>query len=151
MRLLFTILSIFLFNASAFALDLEKACDTCDFFIIEKAENKNNCIEYNKYFFQGKKINKSYEEFCRYFVPNHKYAEFFKRYLPESNERYVVAPEHSDNSTVSFFYELVPKQKSIKEGKRANVEMIIDNERYYFQLQEVNNGTEISSCYNHIK
>ena len=35
----------------------------------------------------------------------------------------------------------------ILKGKKANIEMIIDNEKYYFQLKEIDGGTEISSCY----
>ncbi len=103
--------------------------------------------EYVKYFFKDKRIGKAYEEFGDYFVPTHKYAEFWKRYLPDSNEKYFVNKEHVNNSTVSIFYEILPKKIHIKEGKKANIEMIIDNEKYYFQLKEIDGGTEISSCY----
>ena len=34
-----------------------------------------------------------------------------------------------------------------KNVSKANIEMIIDNEKYYFQLKEIDGGTEISSCY----
>ena len=50
-----------------------------------------------------------------------------------------------------MFYEIIPKKIHIKEGKKANIEMVVDKERYYFQLQEVDNGTEISSCYSILK
>lgn len=151
MRLFFIIVSLFLVNTAVFAADYEKACPACDFVVIEKAVNKYNCTEYYKYFFQGKKIGKSYEEFGAFFVPNHKYAEFWKRYLPDSNEKYFVNKEYVNNSNVSMFYEIIPKKISLKEGKKANIEMIVDNEKYYFQLREVDNGTEISSCYSLLK
>lgn len=149
MRILFTFIFAISMVFSAYAY--EKACPTCDFYIIEKAENKDNCTEYTKYFFEKKKIGKSYEEFGAYFVPNHKYAEYWKRYLPDSNEKYTVDKKHVNNSYVMLFYEIIPKKIHIKEGKKANLEMVVDKERYYFQLREVENGTEIISCYSILK
>lgn len=149
MRILFTFIFAISMVFSVYAY--EKACPTCDFYIIEKAENKDNCTEYTKYFFEKKKIGKSYEEFGAYFVPNHKYAEYWKRYLPDSNEKYTVDKKHVNNSYVMLFYEIIPKKIHIKEGKKANLEMVVDKERYYFQLREVENGTEITSCYSILK
>lgn len=151
MRVFLTIISFLFITGSAFAEEYEKACPTCNFIVIEKAVNTNDCKEYYKYFFKDKKIGKAYEEFGSYFVPNHKYAEFWKRFLPDSNEKYFVNKEHVNNANVSMFYEILPKKIHIKEGKKANIEMIVDSERYYFQLREVEGGTEISSCYSIIK
>ncbi len=147
------IIGIFLLilNMSVYAEEYEKACPSCDFVVIEKSINTNECKEYFKYFFKDKRIGKAYEEFGAYFVPKHKYAEFWKRYLPDSNEKYFVNKEYVDNSTVSMFYEILPKKIHIKEGKKANIEMIVDNEKYYFQLKEVDGGTEITSCRSIIK
>ncbi len=137
----------FLLLFSVFVQASEKACPSCDFVITEKSVNINNCNKYTKYFFENKKIGKSYEQFAAYFVPNHTYAEFWKRYLPDSNEKYAVDKKYVDGAFVSMFYEIIPKKIHIKEGKKANIEMVVDNERYYFQLKEVEKGTEISECY----
>lgn len=149
MRIFLTTAILLFICFSAFAYD--KACPTCDFYVIEKAQNKDNCTEYIKYFFENKRIGKSYEELGAYFVPNHKYAEYWKRFLPESNEKYTVDKKYVNNSYVMLFYEIIPKKIHIKEGKKANLEMIVDKERYYFQMQEVDNGTEITSCYSILK
>lgn len=146
MKIIFAMLSTLLLGISVYAEEYEKACPTCDFVIIESSSNVNNCIEYYKYFFKNVKIGKAYEKFSSYFVPNHKYAEFWKRYLPDSNEKYFVKKEYVDNSTVTMFYEIIPK-KFLKEGKKANINMVVDNEKYYFQLKEINDGTEITFCY----
>ena len=151
MKIFVIIISLFVLNISAYAEVYEKACPNCDFVIMEKSVNSAECKEYFKYFFKDKRIGKAYEEFGAYFVPNHKYAEYWKRYLPDSNEKYFVNKEYVNNSTVSMFYEILPKKIHIKEGKKANIEMIVDNEKYYFQLREVDGGTEITSCYSIIK
>lgn len=151
MKIFAVIISLFILNISAYAEEYEKACPNCDFVVMEKSVNTNECKEYFKYFFKDKRIGKAYEEFGSYFVPNHKYAEFWKRYLPDSNEKYFVNKEYVDNSTVSMFYEILPKKIHLKEGKKANIEMIVDNEKYYFQLREVDGGTEITSCFSFIK
>lgn len=151
MKVLFIMLSFLILNSSLYATEYEKVCPECNFVLIEKSINKDSCDTYYKYFFKNQKIGKAYEEFCSYFVPTYKYAEFLKRYLPDSNEKYFVNKEYVDNSTVTIFYEIKPKKIHIKEGKKANIEMIVDNEKYYFQLMEINNGTEISSCYSIIK
>lgn len=137
-------------SVSVYAEEYEKACQSCDFVILEKLINTGSCKEYHKYFFQNKKIGRAYEEFCVYFIPNHKYAEFWKRYLPDSNEKYIVKKEYVDNSTVTMFYEVIPK-KSFRDGKKVNIDMIIDNEKYHFQLREIDKNTEIISCYNNIE
>lgn len=149
MRIYIAVFLIFCTGFSVFAY--EKACPTCNFVVIEKSVNTKECKEYYKYFFEKKKIDKAYEEFGAYFVPNHKYAEYWKRFLPESNEKYTVDKQYVNNSYVMMFYEIIPKKIHIKEGKKANIEMVVDKERYYFQLQEVDNGTEISSCYSILK
>ncbi|MDE7168935.1 MAG: hypothetical protein K2N67_01945 [Mucispirillum sp.] len=133
-----------------FRLDVsasEKACPECDFLIIEKAENTGDCITYHKYFFEGKKIGKAYEALGAYFAPNHKYGEFWKRYLPETREKYIVNKELTDNVTVMMVYDIIPKTKHVREGKKANIEMIADKENHYFELRETENGVEISYCY----
>lgn len=149
MRIYIAVFLIFCTGFSVFAY--EKACPTCNFVVIEKSVDTKECKEYYKYFFEKKKIDKAYEEFGAYFVPNHKYAEYWKRFLPESNEKYTVDKQYVNNSYVMMFYEIIPKKIHIKEGKKANIEMVVDKERYYFQLQEVDNGTEISSCYSILK
>lgn len=149
MRIYIAVFLIFCTSFSVFAY--EKACPTCNFVVIEKSANTKECKEYYKYFFEKKRIDKAYEEFGAYFVPNHKYAEYWKRFLPESNEKYTVDRQYVNNSYVMMFYEIIPKKIHIKEGKKANIEMVVDKERYYFQLQEVDNGTEISSCYSILK
>ena len=149
MRIYIAVFLIFCTGFSIFAY--EKACPTCNFVVIEKSVNTKECKEYYKYFFEKKKIDKAYDEFGAYFVPNHKYAEYWKRFLPESNEKYTVDKQYVNNSYVMMFYEIIPKKIHIKEGKKANIEMVVDKERYYFQLQEVDNGTEISSCYSILK
>ncbi len=149
MRIYIAVFLIFCTGFSVFAY--EKACPTCNFVVIEKSVNTKECKEYYKYFFEKKKIDKAYDEFGAYFVPNHKYAEYWKRFLPESNEKYTVDKQYVNNSYVMMFYEIIPKKIHIKEGKKANIEMVVDKERYYFQLQEVDNGTEISSCYSILK
>lgn len=149
MRIYIAVFLIFCTGFSVFAY--EKACPTCNFVVIEKSVNTKECKEYYKYFFKKKKIDKAYEEFGAYFVPNHKYAEYWKRFLPESNEKYTVDKQYVNNSYVMMFYEIIPKKIHIKEGKKANIEMVVDKERYYFQLQEVDNGTEISLCYSILK
>lgn len=149
MRIYIAVFLIFYTGFSVFAY--EKACPTCNFVVIEKSVDTKECKEYYKYFFEKKKIDKAYEEFGAYFVPNHKYAEYWKRFLPESNEKYTVDKQYVNNSYVMMFYEIIPKKIHIKEGKKANIEMVVDKERYYFQLQEVDNGTEISSCYSILK
>lgn len=140
-------LNIYLFAAENY----EKACATCDFVIIEKGNNKNECDEYYKYFFEKKKIGKAYEELGAYFIPSHKYAEFWKRYLPDNSEQYFVDKAYTDNITVAMNYEIIPKTKHIKEGKKANIKMTLGNERFYFQLAEITGGTEITYCYKFIK
>lgn len=149
MRIYIAVFLIFCTGFSVFAY--EKACPTCNFVVIEKSVDTKECKEYYKYFFEKKKIDKAYEEFGAYFVPNHKYAEYWKRFLPESNEKYTVDKQYVNNSYVMMFYEIIPKKIHIKEGKKANIEMVVDKERYYFQLQEVDNGTEILSCYSILK
>ena len=149
MRIYIAVFLIFCTGFSVFAY--EKACPTCNFVVIEKSVNTKECKEYYKYFFEKKKIDKAYDEFGAYFVPNHKYAEYWKRFLPESNEKYTVDKQYVNNSYVMMCYEIIPKKIHIKEGKKANIEMVVDKERYYFQLQEVDNGTEISSCYSILK
>ena len=151
MKIFAVIISLLILNISTYAEEYEKACTHCDFVVMEKSVNTNECKEYFKYFFKDKRIGKAYEEFGAYFVPNHKYAEFWKRYLPDSNEKYLVKKEYVNNSTVSIFYEILPKKIHLKEGKKANIEMIVDNEKYYFQLREVDSGTEITSCCSTIK
>ena len=64
----------------------------------------------------------------------------FKAFLPNTNRGAVFQRATSKEAHLLF-----------KEGKKANIEMVVDKERYYFQLQEVDNGTEISSCYSILK
>lgn len=149
MRIYFTMLFLILFTITAYAN--EKACPTCDFVVIEKANNTEDCINYTKYFFEKKKIGKSYEEFAEYFVPNHSYADFWKRFLPDSNESYEVAKQYTEGNKVTMFYEIIPKKIHIKEGKKANITMTVNNDKYYFQLREVDGGTEISMCFSTAK
>ena len=138
MKIFAVIISLLILNISTYAEEYEKACTHCDFVVMEKSVNTNECKEYFKYFFKDKRIGKAYEE-------------FWKRYLPDSNEKYLVNKEYVNNSTVSIFYEILPKKIHLKEGKKANIEMIVDNEKYYFQLREVDSGTEITSCCSIIK
>ena len=93
MKIFVIIISLLVLNISAYAEVYEKACPNCDFVIMEKSVNSAECKEYFKYFFKDKRIGKAYEEFGAYFVPNHKYAEYWKRYLPDSNEKYFVNKE----------------------------------------------------------
>ncbi len=125
----------------------EKACPVCNFDLIEKAVNIKGCEKYSKYFFPDQKISKAYENFAAYFVPQHTYAEFWKKYLPDSNEKYTVDKKYVDNHYIQLSYEIIPKKIHLKEKKKANIEMQIDNSSYYFQLREVDGGTEISECF----
>lgn len=148
MRTFLITTAFLIFSIPLYALNIgDKARDNCNFTVIDMASNTDNCTEYYKYSFKDKNIYKAYDEFGRYFVPAHKYAVYWKRYLPFEREKYVVNKELVDNKYVLIAYDVKPKVKSIREGKRVNIEFVVDKERYFFELREVQGGTEISSCY----
>lgn len=154
MQKLFLVFIFSIFSSiSLYALNIgDKPCDTCNFVITEMSQNKDNCTEYYKYFFKDMKIYKSYEEFGKYYVSKNKYGMYLKRFLPFEKEKYQVNKELVDNNTVIVTYNIIPKTKSIREGKKADIEFYVENSnKDYFELREVNGGTEISACYKLLK
>lgn len=122
--------------------------NAADMAVLESMQGKDGCDSYILYHFPKQKIGKAYETFAAFFVPKHKYAEYWKRFLPEEKLKYIVNKENVDNRYVMLAYNIIPKEKHVREHKRAEIEMVVDKERYFFKLGETDNGTNISQCYN---
>lgn len=116
--------------------------------VLATEDGKDGCDNYILYHFPKQKIAKAYDTFAQFFVPKHAFAEYWKRYLPEEKLKYVVNKENVGGRYVMLAYNIIPKEKHVREHKRAEIEMIVDKERYFFKLGEVDNGTNISQCYN---
>ena len=138
---------------SLIALSLLAACTKKEniniedtFEIIETKENTAECDLYKKYFFKDQKVVKAYNNFGIYYVKNNIDGEYLKRYLPPEKEKYEVNRELSGNKSVIVAYNIMPKIKSVREGKKVDFELVVDNVSNYFKMREVKGGTEMYEC-----
>lgn len=114
--------------------------------LVETKENTENCDVYKRYFFKDLKATKAYDYFGIIYVNKYPDGMYLKRYLPPEKEKYEVKRELSDNKSVIVAYNIMPKEKSVREGRRVDFELVVDNSSSYFKLREVEGGTEIHEC-----
>ena len=65
MKVFFIIISFLILNISVYAEEYVKACPNCDFVIVEKSVNTNNCKEYFKYFNDKALFNEKFNEYLK--------------------------------------------------------------------------------------